>query len=279
MKNLTVLAALLLPLSLLSKPPAQNAVFLEASLQDARRQAAEEGKLLFIHFAAGWCMPCQWMEQAAFTEPVLAAFLEDTYLGLRADVDAPEWRAMQQQYGIKKLPTILAFNTRGQLLGRHEGAMEAEALYEQLQAHDLPANRALCLIEGEETTLLSSPKPILRLSRPALLPDAPPARQAVLPFHTTAPPPASPVHYANRQQPAFFSVQAGLFSSYENAVRESTKLEMKTGETARLAPDSTTGQVVYRVYFGRFAQREEARNFLQKLEQRGVSGFIKELQE
>ncbi|MCB0571454.1 MAG: thioredoxin family protein [Phaeodactylibacter sp.] len=279
MKILTFLAVLLLPLILFSKTT-QTVTFLQSTLPEARQQAAQEGKLLFVHFAAGWCMPCQWMEQHTFADPVLAAYLDETYLGLRADVDAIEGRALQQQYDIKKLPTILAFNSRGQLLGRHEGAMEAEELLEQLQAYDLPANRQASLSAGTEDGLLSSPRPVLRLSRPALVPDVPAARPVAL--QAPEPTPATSAQtgpYDTRHQPVFFSIQAGLFSSYENAVRESTKLERQSGEDVHLAPDSSAGQIVYRIYLGRFGQREDAQAFLYQLEQKGVNGFVKEVNE
>ncbi|HQU59086.1 MAG: thioredoxin family protein [Phaeodactylibacter sp.] len=276
MKNLTFLAALLLPLSLFSTPP-QNVIFIDASLPEARQQAAREGKLLFIHFAAGWCMPCQWMEQNTFTDPILASYLEDTYIALRADVDEASGYALQKQFKVKVLPTILTFNTRGQLLGRHEGAMEAEALLEQLHAYDQSENRMPSSSEPEEAGLLSSPRPILQLSRPALLPDVPAARPASLPFPTTTSAPAVATSYASRQQHTFFAIQAGLFSSYENAVRESAKLEKSTKGPVRLAPDSSSGQTIYRIFLGQFGQREDARIYLKELEARGIDGFIKEI--
>jgi thioredoxin-related protein len=279
MKYSVRLAALLLPLSLFSASP-PSVVFLESSLAEARQQAASEGKLYFIHFAANWCMPCQWMEQHSFTDPVLAEYLQEHYLALRIDVDAAEGRVLQKQYAVKVLPTILAFSARGQLLGRHEGALAPEALLEHLQAYDRQANRSPLLAAQDQEGLLSSPRPILSLSRPALMPDVPSAQAPARATPTAArPAPGPTAQFASYRQPTFFSIQAGLFSSYENAVRESAKLEKRSGETAHLSPDNSAGQTVYRIYLGRFDSRERALSHLQQLEQRGVNGFVKEVRE
>jgi thiol-disulfide isomerase/thioredoxin len=268
MKQFLILAAILLPTVLFSSTP-PRAIFLESSLAEVRQKAASEGKLYLVHFGASWCMPCQWMEQHSYADPVLAKYLEGSYLALRVDVDAAEGRAMQKQYEIKVLPTILAFSARGQLLGRHEGALEPEALLEYLQGYDRPAHRMAQMAAAEPDGLLSAPRAILRLSRPALMPDVPPARPVAA---SQAAPQAT---FASFRQPVQFSIQVGVFASYENAVRQSATLERRSGLTAYLAPDNGA----YRIMLGRFASREQTSAQLQQLEQQGIKGLIRELSE
>ncbi|MCB0596282.1 MAG: thioredoxin family protein [Lewinellaceae bacterium] len=270
MKYLTALGIILLPLTFFAypNPPVH---FLEGNLAEVRQMAAREGKLYFIHFAADWCMPCQWMEQHTFRDTSLAIFLERNFFALRADVDRQDGQALKKQYGVRILPSLLVFSAQGQLLGRHEGAMEPEALLAQLKAYRLPGTAP------KEEGILSSPKPTFALSRPALIPDveaaAPAAVRLSRPSSAPAYNPASP---AGRMQGGVcFTIQVGVFSSYNNAIRHCAALEAKVGHRTEIAPGSFDGQSQYKVFLGQFARQQEAEACLQGLRSKNIDGFVK----
>ena len=270
MKNLTTLILVCLPFTFFASS-SSNIHFLEGNLSEVLQMAVREGKLYFSHFAADWCLPCQWMERHTFTDEPLSAFLEKNFLALRADVDRPEGQALKGQYRVNILPSILVFSSQGQLLGRHEGAMEPEALLEELKAYDRPANRIRATLAAMEEYILSSPQPIFSISRPALIPDelagAPAAGQA----HSYSPP--AP---AIQQTPTvYFTIQVGVFSSYDNAVRHCSTLETKVSQKTEIALCQLKGQGLYKIFLGHFERQEEAASCLKALRKSNIDGFVK----
>lgn len=270
MKLLAPLALVCLPLYLFAHP-STPVHFIEGNLAQVQQLAAREGKLYFIHFAADWCMTSQWMEEHAFTDASLSAYLEEHYLALRADVDLPEGRALKGQYEVSILPSILVFSSRGQLLGRHEGAMEPEELLAHLKRYSRPALASGAL----EENILSSPRPVFALSRPALIPDVqarpvalPPSRPAVS---------IPPAGYSTPPQPLQpkFTIQVGVFSSYSNAVRFCAALEAKAAHRVEVAPFQLNGQSMYKVLLGQFERQEAAAACLEGLRAQKVEGFVK----
>lgn len=269
MKYLSILAVVLLPLELLSaSPPAIH--FLEDGLPEVQRQAAREGKLYFLHFSADWSASCQWMEQYTFTDETLAAYVGQAYLALRVDVGSPEGRRLQEQYRVGILPSLLVFSSRGQLLGRLEGAMEAGVLLEQLQAYRRPSLSASLAGAAPGEDILPSPRPVFIISRPALFPDVPAGPEL---------PAAPPASHTGRQQPAYFTIQVGVYASYSNAVRQCSSLEQKLGARAEIVPAPENGQNLYKIFLGRFEQQEEATAYLSNLRRDKIEGFVKLLEE
>ena len=273
MKYLTTLILVCLPFTFFASS-SSNMPFLEGNLSEVRQMAAREGKLYIIHFAADWCMPCQWMERHTFTDEPLSAFLEKNFLALRADVDRPEGQALKGQYRVNILPSILVFSAQGQLLGRHEGAMEPETLLEQLKAYHLPANRIRATQMAREENILSSPQPAFSISRPALIPDelARPAKVN----HATQPQLYSTVTPVGAQTPtAYFTIQAGVFSFYYNAVRCCATLETRVDQKAEIAPCQLKGEGLYKIFLGHFDREDEAAAFLASLRKNNIDGFVK----
>ena len=283
MKNLPplVVALMLLPFTAVgsSLPPVQ---FLDNDLPEVRQMAAREGKLYLIHFTADWVMPCQWMESHTFTDGPLSDYLNENYLALRADIDNPKGQALKKQFEVNILPSILVFSSQGQLLGRHEGAMEPEVLLEELKAYDRPANRIRAALVALDENILASPQPILRISRPALIPDevAQPVVSAAerpdLPANPTRAE-ATPVpgQSPSAAQRSFFTIQVGVFSSYDNAIRQCSTMESQLGEKTEIAPFQLNGQGLYKVFLGRFDSQEKAAAFLNGLREKNIDGFVK----
>ncbi len=109
--------------------------FFSVSLPTAKAQAAENGKLIFVDFTASWCMPCQWMDETTFNDPVLADYIGDNYIALKIDIEDFDGIAYKQQYDITLLPTMLIFNSKGELLEKVEESLASSTLLEKLQLH------------------------------------------------------------------------------------------------------------------------------------------------
>jgi thioredoxin-related protein len=271
MKYHTPLAALLL--IMLWAPPAngQPSPFMEASVQDVQQQAAAESKLYFLLFTADYVMTCDWMEAETFTNPELLSYLDQSYLGLRADINQPAGKALQQQYEVTQLPSVLVFSCRGQLLARHTGAIPAEELLAKLKAHDRPAFRQPIKAAAAKADLLPSPQPILSLSMPRLVPDVPRATTV-----SSAPPKAKP---ASRSYANYYSVQLGVFGSRANAEQARAMMQAKCSESVNIIAGQSSGTPIYRLLSGHYYDKEQARGYQRRLQAAGIDSFVKQLQQ
>jgi thiol:disulfide interchange protein DsbD len=85
-----------------------------AQLDAALAQAQGTGQPVMVDFTADWCVSCKEMEEYTFSDPAVAAALDD-YLLLRADVTAndDDDKALMQRFGIFGPPTIAFFNGAG----------------------------------------------------------------------------------------------------------------------------------------------------------------------
>lgn len=271
MKHLTPLAALLL---IVLWPPSANSQpspFVKASVQDVQQQAAAESKLYFLLFTADYVMTCDWMETETFTNPALLSYLDQSYLGLRADINQSAGEALQQQYEVTQLPSVLVFSCRGQLLGRHTGAIPAEELLAKLKGHDRPAFRQPIKAAVGKADLLPSPQPILSLSMPRLVPDVPPASTV-----SSTPPKAKP---APRSYATYFSVQLGVFGSRANAEQARTMMQAKCSENINIVAGQSSGTPIYRLLSGHYYDKGQARRYQRRLQAAGIDSFVKQLQQ
>lgn len=167
--------------------------FFKGSFVSAKQKAASEGKLIFVDFTARWCLPCQMMDQTTFNDELLADYLASSYVPVKVDIDDFDGFALKEQYEIQALPSILIFNSAGELLDRHQEAMGATKMKEMLIRYDHPDNKKISAVpthQGEYSQVDSTPS-----AEPTPTTSAP----SRPPLPTTAP--TSPAPYTPSPQP------------------------------------------------------------------------------
>ncbi len=84
-------------------------------------RARLDGKPLVVDFTADWCLPCKEMEVSVFSNPEVAAEMNDFVL-VRVDVTREEESeavpALKQRYGVDTLPAVRLVAPGGQVVGR-----------------------------------------------------------------------------------------------------------------------------------------------------------------
>lgn len=87
-----------------------------ASLREAQTRARESKKNLFVDFSADWCAACKQIDALTLADPAVREELAAYWVIARIDMtdQTEEGDALQQQYGIQGLPTLLFFPSESQ---------------------------------------------------------------------------------------------------------------------------------------------------------------------
>ncbi len=95
----------------------------QSNLENAQRLAAQNNRLVFIHFWATWCGACNRMEAEVFNQPGVAAAITANYVPVK--INADQMPSTAKQYGITALPTEVIITPQGQVVDSIRGRSEA----------------------------------------------------------------------------------------------------------------------------------------------------------
>lgn len=285
------------PMLLTANPTAVD--FYTGSLNVAKQRAAQEGKLYFVDFVANWCMPCRWMDETTFSDPRVAQYMNEHYVPVKVDIDDFDGYAYKQQYNIRVLPSMLIFNSKGEVVGRYQESLPPSKLLKILAEHNTRANRQIMAPAPPKPVIRPAPPRPAPVAGPDLMVKPSPQTQpqpssygapTIAPPPTARPParrpqvtrPASTTDglyrfSVRRQASEGFSVQIGVYGDYENLLREAAKAEEEFDDPIIVHIAQLNGKSVYKILLGDFATREDANKFKNFLSQKGVAGFIKDL--
>lgn len=129
MKKLIFAAALLLGVF-----TANAQVRFETASTDAvREMALKANKLVFIDLYASWCPPCRMMERDVFSRKDVGEFMDARFISAKYDTDKALGQDLMKRYGQGAIPLYLVFDTKGELLGRIQGAAAPDEFMKNLQ--------------------------------------------------------------------------------------------------------------------------------------------------
>jgi thiol-disulfide isomerase/thioredoxin len=271
-----------------AQPPV-TVQFFKLPLAEAKKRAAEIKKPLLVQFSATWCMPCQWMDKNTYNDIALADYLNANYFPVKIDVDELQGYNDKEANNVNFLPTILIFNASGNLIGRYEESLTPERLLELAKKYDTVENRTSGRPTGGAPG--SSTSSMDHLNKPGLAPagrapktypanrteqlGSTPSRlspsmetSAVVPVNSEANP------YAARQM----AIQVGVYSNYENVIRQVQALEKKINKRVNIVSQSENGKTVYKVVIGPFDSAPSTLPYLDLLRKEGIQGIVKDWQ-
>jgi thioredoxin-related protein len=216
--------------------------FTNLSIEEARRKAGVEGKMLFVDFHAKWCTPCKWMEQTTFKDEYIVNSLNADFVAVKIDIDDALGYEVKKSFDVKYLPTILIFNSQGQLIDRIEETLSPRLLKNVLDKHNEPINKQII-----NHQLNSSP--IDNKTTPAESDNMLLSRSEYQKY------------FQQVQTQSDYRVQVGVFSTYDAADAHVKKLKETFLESITVISEVRNNETLFKVRIGQFGSYDEADDF------------------
>ena len=99
--------------------------FYNETLEEAKKRAQQENKLIFIDLYTTWCGPCKLMKKNTFTNPELGEFFNKNFISLYIDAEK-EGKKLAKKHEIKNYPSFLFLDKNGELIQYDYGFYNAK---------------------------------------------------------------------------------------------------------------------------------------------------------
>ena len=99
--------------------------FYRGNFENAKNEAKNTNKLIFMDGYAVWCGPCKKMDKEVFTNDSVADFYNKNFLNIKMDMESEEGKKIKKLFSIGAYPTFLYINGEGKLLHKGVGWMKS----------------------------------------------------------------------------------------------------------------------------------------------------------
>lgn len=224
----------------------KGVVFYSASVDEAKSLAGSMGKLAFVEFYADWCGPCKWMDQTTFSNETVSDLLNDNYIAIKVNIEEFDGFESKEKYNVSALPTMLIFNSTGNLVDRIEETLPPSKMVKILRQHDYESNRTV--IRHKTNSSPSSLKPYKSSTRKAKT-----VKNVISPSqrYTSNTPIKRDKH----------RVWVGTFRDQTSAHNYHQVLKQTFLDPIFVVRDIVSANVIYKVYMGEFQTRGEAEDY------------------
>jgi len=204
---------------------AHKLVYYSGTLQSAKNKAIKENKMVFVKFYADWCVPCKWMDETTYSDPIVVKKIGDNFIPLKVNIDDFDGFALRQELAIRILPTVIIFDSKGKMIKRIEETLPPSRMNSILEA--IMANNGIRIVHKVN----QAPSKIIRQSITGT---------------------------GNRKIKKSYKLQLGVFKGFENTMKFLDDIKDKVNEQAMVLHDYKDGHTMYRLYIGRYATMEAA---------------------
>ncbi|HEV8323471.1 MAG TPA: thioredoxin family protein [Myxococcota bacterium] len=115
-----------------STAPRRGSAFTDLRVDAALAAAAASHRVVVVDFFTKWCKPCKVMDETAWKDARVRAWMGAHAVGVR--VDAEEDRSTAKRYDVRGFPTVLVLRADGTEVERLVGSRETAVLLAALDA-------------------------------------------------------------------------------------------------------------------------------------------------
>lgn len=94
-----------------SSTTAKEGIKFYNNLEEAKKVALEENKLIFLDAYASWCGPCKMMDRNVFKNAQVSEYYNSNYINVKIDFDKNP--KLRRHYKVRAYPTLLYLNADG----------------------------------------------------------------------------------------------------------------------------------------------------------------------
>lgn len=130
--NRLILSFLLMwtSLNLLAQPAesAEGIKFFHGTLEELKKEAKDQKKVIFLDAFTEWCGPCKMMSATTFVDKSVGEFFNKNFINYKLDMEKGEGPGFAVRYGVNAYPTLLFINAQGEVLHKILGFRNADML-------------------------------------------------------------------------------------------------------------------------------------------------------
>jgi len=124
------LTAIVVVLALVSSNAQADVVNWRTTLDAAKIEAAQSGRLVLLHFWTPSCGPCRKLDKEVFSQPQVSASLEQQYVPVKVNAELSS--ALARAFNVTKVPTDIVLTSQGNVVSPLRCPLKAEDYTKQL---------------------------------------------------------------------------------------------------------------------------------------------------
>jgi thiol-disulfide isomerase/thioredoxin len=109
----------------------QGIQFEKGSWAEIKSKAQDQGKYIFVDAFTDWCGPCKWLSKNVFPDPKVGVVFGEKFISYKLDMEKGEGPDFAKEFSVSAYPTLLFFNSSGEMVHKLVGALPADQLIEQ----------------------------------------------------------------------------------------------------------------------------------------------------
>jgi thioredoxin-related protein len=104
--------------SLTASAGGEGITFTEGKWADIVAKASASNKYIFVDCYTTWCGPCKWLAKNIFPNKEVAEFYNSNFINVSIDMEKGEGIELAKAWGIRAYPTLMFFNSKGEMVHR-----------------------------------------------------------------------------------------------------------------------------------------------------------------